>query len=284
MSYKVVLLGEGRVGKTSLISRFVNDKFDSDEVSTVQASMYTKKKVVIEGKAIDLSIWDTAGQERFHALGPIYYRNSNGAVLVYDITDADTFEKVKMWIKELKAVVGESISIVICGNKCDMEKERDIDESIAEKYARKENALHFNTSAKLNKNVSEAFEALAAKIAAQEGLLGGSLGGSKKKKKGLRIGDGPTAEEASSELPTDSKSSSSAYTSASVGGYDDYDDKPQAAESQPQQSSKRKNTIILSEPKKQQGGNVGEGDTKPSGGASAKGGESQGGKKKGCCN
>ena len=73
-----------------------------------------------------LSIWDTAGQERFHALGPIYYRDANGAVLVYDITDADSFAKVKNWIKELRKMLGNEISLAIAGNKIDLEKQRHV--------------------------------------------------------------------------------------------------------------------------------------------------------------
>jgi small GTP-binding protein len=256
-TYKVVLLGEGRVGKTSLISRFVKEKFDAEEASTVQANMYNKKKVTVDGRTIDLSIWDTAGQERFHALGPIYYRNSNGAVLVYDITDADTFEKVKMWIKELKAVVGDSISIVICGNKADMERDRDIDEAIAQTYATKEAAQHFNTSAKLNLNVSEAFEALARAIIAQESVAGagGASGHSmtkRKKKGGLQIEQTSDAQQqpASASTSTTGHVTSSERTTSSAAAddpyssYDSYDKSPSTGGGG--STKPRKNTIILS--------------------------------------
>jgi small GTP-binding protein len=167
--FKIVLLGEGRVGKTSLVTRFVNDTFDDAQASTIQAMMFSKKKVTIDGECVDLAIWDTAGQERFHALGPIYYRNADGAVLVYDITDADTLEKVKLWVKELKAVVGDGIHLVICGNKADMQAQRDVDELVAQRYAAVQGAVHFNTSAKLNVNVSEAFTALARAIVSSVG-------------------------------------------------------------------------------------------------------------------
>ena len=85
----------------------------------------------IRGKRVNLSIWDTAGQERFHALGPIYYRDANGAVLVYDITDADSFTKVKTWIKELRKMLGNDISLAIAGNKIDLEKQRQVDADAA---------------------------------------------------------------------------------------------------------------------------------------------------------
>lgn len=90
-----------------------------------QAS-FLNKKLNIDGKRINLAIWDTAGQEKFHALGPIYYRSSNGAVLVYDITDEDSFQKVKNWVKELRKMLGSDICLVIAGNKTDLEKDRHV--------------------------------------------------------------------------------------------------------------------------------------------------------------
>lgn len=85
------------------------------------------KKLNIDGNRVNLSIWDTAGQEKFHALGPIYYRSSNGAVLVYDITDQDSFQKVKNWVKELRKMLGTDICLVIVGNKSDLEKDRTVE-------------------------------------------------------------------------------------------------------------------------------------------------------------
>jgi len=102
-------------------------------------------------------IWDTAGQERFHALGPIYYREANGALLVYDITDRDSFTKVRNWVKELRKIVGKNIQLVIAGNKCDLEKYRQVDEEEAQKYAESVGAVHILCSAKSGKNVQQAF-------------------------------------------------------------------------------------------------------------------------------
>lgn len=86
-------------------------------MSTLQAS-YLDKRVTIGTTTVQLSIWDTAGQERFHALGPIYYRDAAGALLVYDITDNLSFDKVKNWVKELRKIVGNDIIIIIAGNMC----------------------------------------------------------------------------------------------------------------------------------------------------------------------
>ncbi|XP_044752263.1 ras-related protein Rab-21 [Coccinella septempunctata] len=162
-NFKVVLLGEGCVGKTSLVLRYVEDKFNNNHISTIQAS-FLNKKLNIDGKRVNLSIWDTAGQERFHALGPIYYRSSNGAVLVYDITDEDSFQKVKCWVKELRRMLGTDICLIIVGNKTDLEKDRHVSYEDAETYASKVGAVYFETSAKLNQGVEEMFFTLTEKM------------------------------------------------------------------------------------------------------------------------
>lgn len=162
-NFKVVLLGEGCVGKTSVVLRYVEDKFNEKHITTLQAS-FLNKKLNIAGKRVNLSIWDTAGQERFHALGPIYYRMSNGAILVYDITDEDSFQKVKNWVKELKKMLGSDICLIIAGNKIDLEKQRTVPIEAAEEYARSVGAKHFNTSAKLNRGIEEMFLDLSQRM------------------------------------------------------------------------------------------------------------------------
>ena len=94
VQYKVVLLGEGAVGKTSLVLRYTQNKFNPQHDSTLQAA-YTSKNLTVMNHRVQLNIWDTAGQERYHALGPIYYRESHGALVVFDITDVDSFQKAK---------------------------------------------------------------------------------------------------------------------------------------------------------------------------------------------
>lgn len=180
-NFKVVLLGEGKikkssahllyiyiftylfylfftgcVGKTSLVLRYIHNKFNDQHLTTIQAS-FLKKTLNIENKRVNLAIWDTAGQERFHALGPIYYRDANGALLIYDITDRSSFDRVQNWVKELKKMLGDNITIVIAGNKIDLERQRVVSIEEGEKYARSVGATHFSTSAKLNKGVSELF-------------------------------------------------------------------------------------------------------------------------------
>jgi len=163
LQFKIVLLGEGCVGKTSLSLRYVQDQFNPQHKQT-QVATFLTKKLAIDGKRVNLAIWDTAGQEKFHSLGPIYYRDANGALLVYDITDNDSFSKVKNWVKELRKMLGNEIVLAIAGNKCDLEKNRVVSEEEALSYAAKVKARHFNTSAKLNKGVEEVFLDLTKRL------------------------------------------------------------------------------------------------------------------------
>merc|ERR1719198_2519517 len=109
--FKIVILGEGRVGKTSLLRRYVRRTFDDKEAST-QTAAYLEKQIVVNGQQVRLSLWDTAGQEKYHALAPIYYRDADGAVIVYDITDTESFRRVAKWIEELRAV-GSTCTVMI---------------------------------------------------------------------------------------------------------------------------------------------------------------------------
>ncbi|KDO23524.1 hypothetical protein SPRG_11446 [Saprolegnia parasitica CBS 223.65] len=166
--YKVVLLGEGRVGKTSILLRYIRNEYDDRQVSTLQAS-YLDKKLSVENQNVQLSLWDTAGQERFHALGPIYYRDADGALLVYDITDDESFKKVKTWVKELRRIVGDEIDIAIAGNKIDLKRNIKVTEADAVAYAKSVGASHFYTSAKLNRGLDDVFVDLAKRMLGRGG-------------------------------------------------------------------------------------------------------------------
>ncbi|XP_017062889.1 ras-related protein Rab-21 isoform X2 [Drosophila eugracilis] len=150
----------GSVGKTSLVLRYMDDRFNSQHLSTLQASFVTRKVSLDDGRRAQLNIWDTAGQERFHALGPIYYRGSDGALLVYDITDLLSFQKVKSWVRELRQMHSTDIALIIVGNKTDLMFHRTVSEEEALHYARLVGAQHVETSAKENEGVTELFELL----------------------------------------------------------------------------------------------------------------------------
>lgn len=180
--FKVVLLGEGRVGKTSILLRYTKGEYNDRQVSTLQAS-YLDKRVSVGGSTAHLSVWDTAGQERFHALGPIYYRDADGALLVYDITDAESFNRIKKWVKELRKIVGTEITLSIAGNKIDLEKNRAVDEAEAVEYAASVGATHYNTSAKANKGLEEVFNDVSKRMMDRRVEKGGGFDGD-------RFGDG----------------------------------------------------------------------------------------------
>lgn len=168
LAFKVVLLGEGRVGKTCLCLRYVQGTFSGSQVSTIQAT-YLDKRLNVGKKSVKLMIWDTAGQERFHALAPIYYKDSEGALLVYDITDRESFTKVRNWVKELRKIVGPKIVLVIAGNKMDLVKNRQVDEEEAMEYAKSVGAVHMPCSAKTGKGVEEAFLELTKGVLKMKG-------------------------------------------------------------------------------------------------------------------
>jgi len=167
--YKICLLGEGRVGKTSILLRYVRDAFDDRQTSTLTASCFDKTVPLGGGASARVSIWDTAGQERFHALGPLYYRDADGALLVYDITDEASFRRVQDWVKELKKILGEDIVIALAGNKADMEKSRNVDAKQVLEYVGAIGASHQLTSAKVGTGVNEAFTDLLKRACSGRG-------------------------------------------------------------------------------------------------------------------
>ncbi|KAK7718325.1 GTP-binding protein of the rab/ypt [Diaporthe eres] len=166
--FKLVLLGESAVGKSSIVLRFVKDQFDSYRESTIGAAFLTQTISLDENTTVKFEIWDTAGQERYKSLAPMYYRNANCAVVVYDITQASSLDKAKAWVKELQRQANENIIIALAGNKLDLVTEqpdkRAIPASEAEAYAREAGLLFFETSAKTAENVRELFTAIAKKL------------------------------------------------------------------------------------------------------------------------
>ena len=165
MTCKVVLLGETGVGKTSIISRYVTNKFSDVLMSTTGASYATKKIEIDSEHKIKLQIWDTAGQEKFRSLAKIFYQNSSVAVLVYDITRRDTFEKIKdYWIKEIKDNAPSDIIIAIAGNKSDNYEYEEVDMKEAKQFASEINAIFKLTSARFANGVDELFNEIANKF------------------------------------------------------------------------------------------------------------------------
>ena len=171
--FKLVLLGEAAVGKSSLVLRFVRDTFVEYLESTIGAAFLTQSVTIDEG-VVKFEIWDTAGQERYHSLAPMYYRGAPAAVVVYDITSQESFARAKAWVDELRAEGAQNVIIALAGNKCDLVNKRAVSEEEARKYADANNLLFMETSAKTNTNVTDLFRAIAIALPKSEASAGGS--------------------------------------------------------------------------------------------------------------
>ena len=161
---KVVLVGETGVGKTSIISQFVDQIFEEELSSSVGGSFVSKNLVFNNGKIAKLQIWDTAGQERYRALSKLFYTNAIIAILVYDITSQITFDELKeYWINQIKESATDDIILAIVGNKADLIEKEEVDEVEARKFAKDNNAVFFRTSAKSSMGINKLFEDMTKK-------------------------------------------------------------------------------------------------------------------------
>jgi len=162
--FKLVLLGESAVGKSSLVLRFVKGQFLEYQESTIGAAFLTQT-VLLGDISVKFEIWDTAGQERYHSLAPMYYRGAHAAIVVYDLTNYDSFERAKAWVKELQRQGNPNIVIALAGNKLDLAGDgRKVSSEEAAKYAEENALLFMETSAKSAANVNELFVAIAKKL------------------------------------------------------------------------------------------------------------------------
>jgi small GTP-binding protein len=161
---RVVLIGDSSVGKTSIVNRLIDERFNANEQTTVGAN-WQLYSTVIDGMRVEFQIWDTAGQEKFRSLGPLYYRNALGAVAVFDVTSRPSFENIGGWITAFTAVAGAETVVVIAANKCDAEgPARRVGAKEAIDWATECGAQVFETSAMTGQNVKQLFEALAEEV------------------------------------------------------------------------------------------------------------------------
>ncbi|CAG8553084.1 8681_t:CDS:2 [Ambispora gerdemannii] len=189
--FKLVLLGEAAVGKSSLVLRFVKDQFDDYRESTIGAAFLTQTIHLDDNTTVKFEIWDTAGQERYKSLAPMYYRNANCAVVVYDITQASSLEKAKSWVKELQRQADPNIVIALAGNKTDLSSRRAIEREDAQAYAHDAGLLFFETSAKTAANVNELFTSIARKMPLDQLAPNSRLRGSLLNNKGVDLTNPP---------------------------------------------------------------------------------------------
>jgi len=156
---KLVLLGEAGVGKSSLVLRFVSDRFEFNQNSTIGASFMSKSFTLSNGETFKYQIWDTAGQEKYKALAPMYYRGSHAALVVYDLTSEQSFYSLQRWVKELQQYGPPNIVIAIAGNKCDLVDAREVETKTGKDYAESIDAMFAEVSALTSENVAHIFEA-----------------------------------------------------------------------------------------------------------------------------
>ncbi|SCV02649.1 LAME_0H03752g1_1 [Lachancea meyersii CBS 8951] len=171
LQFKLVLLGDSSVGKSSIVHRFVKDSFDEFRESTIGAAFLsqTVKLEKHQDVTIKFEIWDTAGQERYKSLAPMYYRNANAALVVYDVTQPDSLVKAQSWVEELKHKVGDQ-DLVIClvGNKLDLcetdASARQVDVEDAQAYSKEQKLLFHEVSAKTGAGVGQIFQEIGEHV------------------------------------------------------------------------------------------------------------------------
>ena len=163
-SYKVLLLGNSYVGKTCILLRFSEDTYKDDYEVTIGLN-YRIKTLNIDNNPIRMQIWDTSGEEKFKAIAKNFYRGAHGVLLIYDICEKNSFLDVKSWIEQIiENTDNDDIVMILCGNKCDMEKERNISRNEGENLANSYKIPFFECSAKENINIDEIFNTMAKNI------------------------------------------------------------------------------------------------------------------------
>ncbi|EJD02261.1 GTP binding protein [Fomitiporia mediterranea MF3/22] len=164
---KIVLLGDQSVGKTSLITRFMYDTFDNTYQATIGID-FLSKTMYLEDRTVRLQLWDTAGQERFRSLIPSYIRDSSVAIVVFDITNRQSFLSTRKWIDEVRSERGNDVIIVLVGNKADLSDKREVTLEQAQELADELKIMFMETSAKAGHNVKSLFRKIALALPGME--------------------------------------------------------------------------------------------------------------------
>jgi Ras-related protein Rab-11A len=163
--FKIVLLGDSSVGKTNIVSRFVQNQFSQDTKSTIAVEFSNKVVLVDNGtREVTAQIWDTSGQERYRSIASSYYRGALGCLACYDITNRHSFDHVQSWVTELRQYADEDCLIMVVGNKTDLDGMREISRKQGLHFARKSGYAFIETSAKEGTGVKTAFERLVEEI------------------------------------------------------------------------------------------------------------------------
>ena len=161
--FKLLLIGNSSVGKSSLLFRFVENVWDDSFVPTIGVD-FKLKTLEVNGKKVKLQIWDTAGKERFKNITASYYRGGNGVLVVYDITERESFDNLTSWLIEIEKNANKNVYKLLIGNKCDLEDKRKVTYQEGKDFAESNGMKFIETSAKDNTKVQEAFELLTSEI------------------------------------------------------------------------------------------------------------------------
>ncbi|KAL0092591.1 GTP-binding protein ypt1 [Phycomyces blakesleeanus] len=161
--FKLLLIGDSGVGKSCLLLRFADDTYTESYISTIGVD-FKIRTIELEGKTVKLQIWDTAGQERFRTITSSYYRGAHGIIVVYDVTDQDSFNNVKQWMREIDRYAAEGVNKLLVGNKNDLTEKKVVDYTAAKEFADSLSIPLLETSAKSATNVEQAFLTMAKQI------------------------------------------------------------------------------------------------------------------------
>merc|ERR1711939_1264554 len=161
--FKLLLIGDSGVGKSCLLLRFADDTYTESYISTIGVD-FKIKTIELDGKVIKLQIWDTAGQERFRTITSSYYRGAHGIIVVYDVTDQESFNNVKVWLQEIDRYANENVNKLLVGNKSDLTSKKVVDYETAKAFADELGIPFLETSAKSAANVEQSFMTMAAEI------------------------------------------------------------------------------------------------------------------------
>ncbi|KAI3882288.1 hypothetical protein MKW92_019284 [Papaver armeniacum] len=161
--FKLLLIGDSSVGKSCLLLRFSDDSFVESHISTIGVD-FKISTLELEGKTVKLQIWDTAGQERFRTITSSYYRGAHGIIIVYDVTEKESFDNVKQWLSEIDRYANDTVCKLLVGNKCDLVEEKVVETETAKAFAEKLGISFLETSAKDSINVEQIFLTMAAEI------------------------------------------------------------------------------------------------------------------------
>ena len=161
--FKMILIGDSSVGKSNILLKYLKDEFDPNSKATVGVEFGTKN-IILNNKKIKVQIWDTAGEERYRSITSAYYKGAKGAFIVYDITRRNTFDNIDKWIVDLKTNGDKNISIVLIGNKSDLEDKREVKKDEGVKKSEECKTAFLETSALNGDNIYKAFDELIEQI------------------------------------------------------------------------------------------------------------------------